>query len=184
MTIGNVLFCTHCGRNIDRGVRCCPECGNNIYFDGKKIDYDLTKEEKAHIESRATKMAVTLTVFFIPMTVIAAVMMVLSFPIAEYVSDNSVYISWVDDSLGYSFSIEDLESLCLIFGSTALVGGLCGAISLMCVTMRESWGLAYACCFAAAFLCFWSVIGMGIALFAGKYIYNSKHVFTNIAPDV
>jgi predicted PurR-regulated permease PerM len=171
-------FCSGCGKTLEPGMQFCPQCGMVVAGSAADEDFKEKQEEFRQIisNSRRNWLIFLLSIYAIPVIIMAIVALVDASATASAVWSSSEFQDWLH-SHNLNYTQQDIQNYITYAAALGLGSGICALISLIFVYLRKAWIIAVIACFAAAILCFWSVFGIIIGFMVAFMIFGSKDLF-------
>ena len=171
-------FCSGCGKTLEPGMQFCPQCG--MVVSGSAADEDFKEKQKEFnflvLNARRNWLIFLLSVYAIPVIILSIIALADASSTASAVWSSSEFQDWIK-SHGYNYTLQDVQNFITYAAALALGSGICALISLIFVYLKKMWIIAVVACFAAAILCFWSIIGIIIGFMVAFMIFGSKDLF-------
>lgn len=171
-------FCSECGKTLEPGMQFCPQCGTVVSGSAADEEFKERQEEfKALVlNTRRNWLIFLLAVYAIPVIIAGIIALVDAASTASAIWSSTEFQNWITTH-SIHMTQQDLQNYITGVSAMSLVSGICAMVSLVCIYRKKMWIVAVIACFAAAFLCCWSIFGMIIGFMVAFMIVGSRDAF-------
>ncbi|MBO4551961.1 MAG: zinc ribbon domain-containing protein [Candidatus Methanomethylophilaceae archaeon] len=171
-------FCSECGKTLEPGMQFCPRCGTVVAGSAADEEFKERQEEfkTLVLNTRRNWLIFLLAVYAIPVIIAGIIALVDAASTASTIWASTEFQKWISTH-SITITQQDLQNIITGTAAMSLVSGICAMVSLVCTYRKKMWIVAVIACFAAAFLCCWSIFGMIIGFMVAFMIVGSRDAF-------
>ncbi len=161
------------------GMNFCPKCGTVVAgseTEKKQID-DTNRMVR---ESTFMWLKFLLIIYAIPVIIVALIAVINADTTANAIFKNPELQPIIIEK---NITFDMIKTAVMTSAVLALISGLCAGVTLVLVSKRRLWLIAFILCIVASVLSVWNIIGLFIGLFVAWLIFDVKDSFDQPAEN-